>query len=127
MLFPNLGLAETESDWSIFHITPLTAEKTLVQTRSKFMPMSGWTYTRQQWSSWKYLQSHGQKRAPGPDVQAEDDPLASGDFMAEDIYICEQLQHSLRSPHFSVGATAADLEQPIVQFQTIVKNWLEAA
>ncbi len=124
LLFPNLGLAETEADWSIFHIIPLTPEKTLVKTRSKLIPVSPWAYTKRQWASWEYCQSQGQKPS---NTQNEQDPLASGDFMAEDIFICEQLQSALRSPYFAVSATAKDLEQSIVQFQKLIKNWVESS
>lgn len=35
MLFPGIGLAETESTWSLFHVTPLAPERTRVVTRTK--------------------------------------------------------------------------------------------
>ena len=51
--------------------------------------------------------------------------MASGDFMTKDIYVCEQQQKSLKSPYFSVGATAKDLEQAVCQFQRNVQSYIE--
>ena len=51
--------------------------------------------------------------------------MASGDFMAEDVYACEQQQKSLSSPLFSVGAQAKRGEFAISKFQSVVKEWIE--
>ena len=53
------------------------------------------------------------------------DPMASGDFMEEDIYACEQQQKSLRNPLFNVMWTAQRGESTIREFQRIVKRWVE--
>lgn len=121
MLFPNIGLSETESSWSTFHIIPVAPDKTIVEIRAKLMPVSGWKFMTQGWSaassfSWKT----GDKYGTGD----SDDPLASGDFMAEDIYACEQQQKSLKSPYFAVGATAKDLEDSVRQFQRLVQEYV---
>ena len=50
--------------------------------------------------------------------------MASGDFMAEDVYACEQQQKSLRSPYFSVGASARQGEAAVRQFQGLIASWL---
>ena len=122
MLFPNLGLSETESTWSTFHIIPVAPDKCVVEIRSKIMPVSSWNFMAQEWKSWNYFKSRkGDKYKTGD----KNDPMASGDFMAEDIYVCEQQQKSLRSPYFSVGAIAKDLEKSVYQFQRNVQNYLE--
>ena len=54
-----------------------------------------------------------------------DDPMASGDFMAEDIFACEQQQKSLKSPLFSVGASAKDLEKSVRDFQSVVLGYVK--
>ncbi len=51
--------------------------------------------------------------------------MASGDFMQEDIYACEQQQRSLRSPYFEHGPSAAAGEAGVRQHQELVKAWLE--
>ena len=53
------------------------------------------------------------------------DPMATGDFMAEDIYACEQQQKSLKNPLFSVVATAQKGESTVRTFQGIIKRWME--
>ena len=47
MLFPGIGLAETESTWSLFHITPLAPERTRVVTRTKVADASSWEFAAQ--------------------------------------------------------------------------------
>tara|TARA_R110002074_G_scaffold121684_1_gene256084 strand:- start:165 stop:338 length:174 start_codon:yes stop_codon:yes gene_type:complete len=51
--------------------------------------------------------------------------MASGDFMKEDIYACEQQQKSLSSPLFSIGAKAQKGEYAVSKFQSVVKEWIE--
>ena len=54
-LFPNLGLSETESTWSVFHAIPLAPDKTKVIVRSKLEEMTDWEYYKQSmksYSSW---------------------------------------------------------------------------
>ena len=122
MLFPNLGLSETESTWSIFHIIPIAPDKCVVEIRTKLMDISSWDFMVQEWKSANYFQSfEGDKYKTGD----KNDPMASGDFMTEDIYVCEQQQKSFRSPYYSVGAIAKDLEQSVYQYQRNIKNYLE--
>ena len=113
MLFPNLGLVATENSWSTFHVIPVAADQTVVDIRTRVMPVSDWEFLKQSVSSWWNWK--GQSRAKfdgGPD-----DPLSSGDFMAEDAYACEQQFRAMKSPKFSVGATAKTLEASILEFQ----------
>ncbi len=120
LLFPNLGLSETESTWSTFHIIPVAPAKTVVEIRTKMMPMSSWDYIKQGLSSYGYFKGKMDKYDTGD----ANDPMASGDFMTEDIYACEQQQKSLKSPYFAVGATAKTLEDSVRQFQTIVHHYI---
>ncbi|CAM2069388.1 Aromatic ring-hydroxylating dioxygenase subunit alpha [Sulfidibacter corallicola] len=108
MLFPNLGIAANETMWSIFHVIPLAPDRTRVVTRTRVMPVSELAFYRQYLKSAQYYPSS---------ETSGDDPLASGNFIDEDIYACEQQQKSLASPLFSVGATAKNLEAAVVQFQ----------
>lgn len=122
--FPNLGLSETESSWSTFHAIPLAPDKTKVVVRTKLEAMSSWEYYKQglkSTNSWNGLR--GKKAKYGS--ADPDDPIASGDFMAEDAYVCEQQQKSLKHPLFSVAATAKYGESTIRTFQDIVKRWMK--
>jgi len=51
--------------------------------------------------------------------------MLSGDFMAEDIYACEQQQKSLTSPYFEIGASAEKGESPVRQHQKVVLSYLK--
>ena len=115
-IFPNLGLSETECMWSTFHLRPLAPDRTEVEVRTKLMPSSTWKLYMQAFSSDSYF-SKKRTKYGGDDPE---DPLASGDFMQEDIYVCEQQQRSLASPLFSIGASARNLEGPIRSFQGVV-------
>ncbi|MEM9273415.1 MAG: aromatic ring-hydroxylating dioxygenase subunit alpha [Cyanobacteria bacterium P01_F01_bin.143] len=123
MLFPNLGLSETESTWSIFHVIPVAPDKCTVEIRSKIMPVSSWDFLAQEWKSWNYFKS---RQGDKYKTRDKNDPMASGDFMTEDIYVCEQQQKSLRSPYFSIGAIAKDLEQSVYQYQRNIQNYIES-
>ncbi len=124
-LFPNIGITEGESAWNTFHVTPLAPDRTLVVIRSKMMNVSEWEFTKQYTKSSmsKVWQHYGNKGKY--DGDPETDPMASGDFMLEDIYACEQQQKSLQSPFFSVGAQAQRGEFAIRKFQSVVKEWIE--
>jgi Rieske 2Fe-2S family protein len=124
-LFPNIGITESESAWNTFHVVPLAPDRTLVTIRSKVMNVSEWEFTKQAAKSsmsavWTKYGNKGKYVG-----DAENDPMASGDFMWEDIYACEQQQKSLTSPYFSVGAMAQRGEYAIQRFQEEVKKWME--
>ena len=122
MLFPNLGLSETESAWSIFHAIPVGPERTLVRTRTKLANASTWEYTKQQLSSSGFWSSAVSGKYDG---DAAADPMASGDFLQEDKFACEQQQKSLKSPYFSVGASARTGEAAVRHYQGLVQEWME--
>ena len=124
-LFPNLGLAEGESSWSFFYTIPLAPDKTKVIVRTKMEPMTDWEFYKQNKrfeSAWMRVMEKGTKYEPTDD----DDPMTSGDFMAEDIFACEQQQKSLSNPLFSVVATAQHGESTVRTFQSIVQRWMES-
>ena len=123
LLFPNLGLNESESIWSIFHIIPVSPDETKVVIRTRIEPMTDWEYTKYSTRSWSAWSKHAGKTKY--EKGSKDDPMMSGDFMAEDIYACEQQQKSLKSPLFSVGASARELEESIRTFQSIVLSYIE--
>lgn len=127
-LFPNLGLAEGENGWDTFHLTPLSPTRTRVVIRSKVMNVSEREHTKQYNRSNK--ESFWLEHGTFPKYQTDDnsdstDPMHSANFMAEDVYVCEQQQKSLSSPYFSVGAQAERGEYAIRKFQQVVKDWIE--
>ncbi|MCT4698740.1 aromatic ring-hydroxylating oxygenase subunit alpha [Tenacibaculum haliotis] len=121
--FPNIGLAESESSWSTFHVTPISVDRTLVTFRTKTANVSEWEYTKQTTKSvlsnvWTKYGNKGKYKGN------VDDPMASGNFMEEDVYACEQQQKSLTSPLFSIGARAQRGEYAIIRFQEEVRKWM---
>ena len=121
MLFPGIGLAESESSWSTFTITPLAPDLSRVENRTRVKKASTIAFARQSARSASFWRrSISGKYKSGSD----DDPMTSGDFTAEDVYACEQQQRSLKSPHFEVGP-AAQGESPIIQHQEVVLKFME--
>ena len=120
MLFPGIGLSETESSWTLFQVTPLAPGRTLVVTRTKLANVSSWRFSRQESRS----RGFWAKRITGKYQGGGDDPLASGDFMAEDVYACEQQQKSLKSPYFEHGPSSAG-EAGVRGHQELVRAWVE--
>ena len=120
MLFPGIGLAEDESSWTLFHVTPLAPDSTRVVTRTKMANASSWAFTRQSMRSYGFWA----KRIGGKYEGEDDDPMASGDFMAEDVYACEQQQRSLKSPYFEHGPSSVG-ETGVRTHQELVWAWVE--
>lgn len=123
MLFPNLGIGAAENSWSTFHVIPVAPDETIVRTRTRVKQASDWEFTKQSMKAATYYKStYGVKY---PDSQDKNDPMNSGDFMAEDVFACEQQQRSLKSPYFSVGATAQYQEASVRGFQEQVIKFLK--
>ena len=123
--FPNIGITESEGTWSSFHAIPISPNKTRVVIRTKAKDVSDWEQGKQMMKSnmssfWTRIGMGGKYEGDG-----KEDPMASGNFMAEDIYACEQQQKSLQSPFFSIGAQAQHGEYALPKFQTIIKEWIE--
>ena len=121
LMFPNIGFGETESTWSTFHIIPLAYDKTLVEVRSKTMPVGSWEYVKQAMSSWW----HFPRKKGGKYPHREDDPMTSGDFMEEDAFACEQQFKAMHSPSFEVGYTAKHLEESVLGYQKRILEFLD--
>ncbi len=122
MLFPGIGLSETETSWSVFHIQPVAVNKTVVTVRSKTMPVSEWDFMKFGSRSDKLWQD---RLGPKYTSAEPGHPLGSGDFMQEDIYVCEQQQKALASAYFQLGPSALKGEAPVRQHQKIVLQYLQ--
>ncbi|WP_282610445.1 aromatic ring-hydroxylating dioxygenase subunit alpha [Pelagibius sp. Alg239-R121] len=125
MLFPGLGLGESETSWSTFHVIPLAPDLTRVETRTRVKNASDWEFSTQEWRSGAFWGKHISGKYAVEELGEAEDPMTSGDFMAEDVYACEQQQKSLKSPYFEVGASAEQGESPVRQHQQIVLDFLE--
>ena len=121
-LFPSLGLVESESSWSTFHVTPLAPDRTAVELRIRVADVPAWRFTAQSWRSAGFWSRHLGRKVEGDPAT---DPLATGDFMAEDTYACEAHQASLTSSRFGVGAMARVAEAPVRAFQQLVRDRVE--
>ena len=121
MLFPCTGLVETESSWSVFQMVPLAVDQTKIIVRTKVKNCSTLAFVKQAARSFSYWQC--QIKAKNERL-GEQHPLASGDFMLEDIYVCEQLQKSLASPYMEFGPSASYGESPIREFHRLIKSKL---
>ncbi len=122
MLFPGIGLAESESSWSVFHIVPIAVDKTRVIIRTKMKDCSTIEYLKQSICSADYWK----KKIKAKNSQFDSKhPLGSANFMQEDIYVCEKLQKSFSSPFFDFGPSAEEGELPIRAHQDIVWKIIE--
>ena len=117
--FPNIGISESESSWSTFHVEPISPTKTKVTIRTKVMNVdeAQWNNQYQKASVHPFWEKY-------EETETDSSPLQSGDFMKEDVYVCEQMQKSLQSPYFSVGKMAVKGEKAILQFQEHVLSFL---
>ncbi len=120
MLFPGVGLVESESDWATFIVTPLAPDRTRVENRVRVKDASSWEFVKQGWRSYAYWK---RQVRPKHDTGDPDDPLASADFTAEDIYACEQQQKAMLSPQFEAGPAARG-ETPVLEHQQVVLDYL---
>ena len=113
MLFPNLGLAESESTWSTFHVIPISPDKSIIETRTRAMP-SITTKILGSAISWLYTAKN-----------ESNNPLNSGDFMQEDNYVCEAVQNAMRSPNYAIDFTAKQGESTIINYQKKILEYIE--
>ncbi len=124
MLFPGMGIAAFEDAWNTFVVTPLAPDLTRVETRTRVANVSGWEFAKQSMRSSAFWARFGIRgKYSGADASGADDPMASGDFTAEDVFACEQQQKSLQSPWFEVGPASVG-EGPVTSHQKVVLNWL---
>lgn len=124
MLFPGIGIGASEDSWNIFILTPLGPELTRVENRTKLADASAWEFSKQEWRSTGFWKSFGGPKYSGEDVAGKEDPMASGDFTAEDVYACEQQQKSLASPYLEIGPAATG-ESPITRHQRAVLDFMD--
>lgn len=117
-LFPNLGLYNLATFWSTFHVIPLEAGLSLVQSRVRAMP-EALERAQNLPREFTHLPPHivsakgpyAEVRIKFPDTH----PMKSNNVMLEDIYACEAVQAGLEA-----GGTVGPLsrwERPLNFFQ----------
>ncbi len=123
-LFPSVLITETEGSWSTLQFIPLAPDRTLIQVRTRVMPMTTSEYMSRQtknWVAWGRRLTNQPVRNDGTDdnMATEDDPLYSGDFILEDVFACEQQQKAMLSPMYATGPAARD-EESIYHFHRAI-------
>ena len=122
-LFPSVLITETEGSWSTMHFKPVAPDHTIVEVRTRVMPMTTSQYASQQmknWMAWgRRLTNHPPNDGSDDNMATKDDPLYSQDFMEEDIFACEQQQKAMSSPLYTTGPAAHD-EKSIFRFHEAI-------
>ena len=128
-LFPNLGLFQTATSWSTFHVIPVEPALSLVQCRIRAVPVADMPDERI--ADPENLPDHvvsakGRCLSDGTPASSTSNvhPLKSGDVQLEDTYACEAIQRAMRSPKFSVG-TLSKWEAPVAFFQQQVVEHMQ--
>lgn len=116
MMFPNLGITESETTWMTLEVIPLSPTRTAVDVRTRAMPFNSARYL---------LMSDANKQRKSKTGDKNIDRFKVGDVMQEDIVACEAIQKSMSSPKFQVGALAKDFEVHLSNFQKWIKQAME--
>lgn len=122
MLFPGIGLAESESSWSVFQIVPVAVDRSKVIIRTKMKNGSALEFMKQSIRSASYWNKKVKAKDSGYD---DKHGLGSANFLQEDIYVCEQLQKSFSSPFFEFGPSAEYGECPVREHKKLVWEWIK--
>lgn len=130
LLFPNSGVQGTSVYWATFQIIPVGPEKTWVDVRSWLMPFDD----DDDEASYKKMFP-----TPGHEADATGDmafqtirsvdvhAMDTGNFMLEDMWICERMQQAMRSPMYRVGPMAPNVESPLTYFQQNILDFVPLA
>lgn len=118
MLYPNLGVFEGESSWSTFHVVPVSPTESRIETRTRIAPAS---IPARALQAAKSLWNAPRRPARKHVQQHPSDPIGSGNFIAEDNYVCEQQQRGFESPMFEQGPMARHAEGPVREFRKRIR------
>ena len=113
--FPNCGVLATSVFWSVFSVVPQGPERCYVDVRSWISAEA-----RAQAAYYKLFPGTGDNYADNRNITLRDlkgHPLDSGDFMIEDMWVCERLQQAMHSPVYQVDRLAHNAESSITFFQ----------
>ena len=128
-LFPSTVVTTSPGELSVSRLQGTAADTCRLSVRV-------WQRKRAGWERWLGEQDSEEdiKDMPGYDAASgvfrlahlPGHPLETGDFHWEDVWVCEKLQRSLRSPNHRVGRLAAGpgAEAPLEVFQRNVLDFL---
>lgn len=128
LLFPNLGIAGGATFWATIHAIPVSAERTIVEIRTRIAPMSATKKARALADLTARRVQRSLARTPmAPALRAarllrSDEERA--DFVAEDLRAAESAQRGVRSSAFAVGPMAKDYENAITFFQQNILDYV---
>ncbi len=121
MLFPNIGWVGMAHSWSTFHAIPVSAERTIVESRIRVMPDAA-----EQMKSSRRFEDRFNKG--DINLVTLDDcptpPMESDNLMFEDMWACRQMQRAMHSPAFKVGAMARTFESTLTFYQRNVLDFV---
>jgi len=113
--FPNVGVLATSVFWSVFVVVPKDAECCWVDVRTWISAEPGAEKAFRQ-----LFPGTGKQPPNGGSVVLGDldgHAMDSGDFMIEDMWVCEKIQRNLRSPAYHVDRLAHNAESSMTFFQ----------
>ena len=122
--FPNVGVLATSVFWSAIEVIPAGAERCYVDLRNWISAEPG---AEEGYKS--LFPGTGGKPSVGENVLLRDlvgHPLESGDFMIEDMWVCEKIQRNLHSPAYKVDRLAENAESSITFFQRNLLDFVPA-
>ena len=114
-LFPNVGVLATSVFWLVIQVVPAGPERCYLDVRSWISAQPGAEEGYRKLFPGTGANSHDSKNIVLDDLVGH--PLDSGDFMIEDMWVCEKLQRSVRSPAYHVDRLAGNAESSITFFQ----------
>lgn len=119
MMFPSTMIVPSPWSLTVSTLEPQDGDTTILRSRT-WSPKSWWSY------------KEPLKGTPGYDAKTgliesrnwTQHPLETGDFQTEDVWVCEKMQRSLRSPDYAVAALAEGLggEVMLAEFQKMVRD-----
>lgn len=124
MLYPSTIVTASPYEFSVATLLPCGPDLTRIRVRGLGKRESGWFGS---------AASDSGKSAAEPEVirldSLKEHPQESGDFMLEDLWICEKIQRSMRSRFYGVGALARGdgCETPLTWFQAQIRDDLGEA
>jgi Rieske 2Fe-2S family protein len=105
-LFPNVAIYETATTWSTFHVIPVSAGESLVQSRMRAMPEAAERAGMPAGETGDLPRHIVSAKGRFAGLRAKswtEHPLKSNNVMLEDIYACEAVQKGMQSPVCRIG------------------------
>lgn len=126
-LFPNVILVAQATMWLTFHVSPVSAEQSMVNLRIRASPEALKRSNLATEAARLELPSY-MIHAKGPYASLAIDtsnahPLHSASVVSEDIFACEAMQRGMHSPRWAVGPLSS-WEESLSFFQQQVRNFL---